>query len=164
MTRSKSALLACLLACLAAAVLGQSEETILPRRARIQMHSSRLEGAVYDCPDTLRMRGCDPHGCSLHARGRATYYVCGQCLDDRAYVMVHEGTRKAACGEGKIVRQSSDWAWKGKVLQQPTVCCTLQLLNKSNITQPISISDVKLSCMVAANGAGQLSSCNNTQE
>lgn len=136
MMRSKSALLACLLACLAAAVLGQSEEARLPRgsRAHLQMHSNQLQGAVYDCPDTLRMKGCDPHGCALHARGRATYYVCGQCMDDRAYVLVNEGTRKATCGEQQIVQQSRDVACTEKVLQQPPVRCTLQLLNKRNNT------------------------------
>lgn len=90
MAPGKSVVLACLLA---AAVLRGSEAWV------------EQGAAVYDCPDTPRMKGCAPTGCALEVRGRTSHLVCAQCLDDRAYVMVNGGTRKASCGEPQILAQ-----------------------------------------------------------
>ena len=87
MAHRKTVLLAGLLACIAASVL--------PWAAAYLDENA----AVYDCPDTPRMKGCSPTGCALHAKGRSHHLVCAQCLDDRAYVLVNAGTRKATCGE-----------------------------------------------------------------
>lgn len=91
MARAKSVLLAgLLLSCLAA--------TVFARPAVPEAEGS--DGpAVYDCPDTPKMKGCAPMGCARHMHGRASTLVCAKCEDDKAYLLVNAGTRKAQCGK-----------------------------------------------------------------
>jgi hypothetical protein len=91
MARAKSVLLAgLLLSCLAATVFA---------RPAVPEADAGDGMAVYDCPDTPKMKGCAATGCALHMHGRASTLVCAKCHDDKAYLLVNAGTRKAQCGK-----------------------------------------------------------------
>lgn len=94
MGRGKSLPLACLLllGCLTASATAAGV-------AKEEEQANDNTKAVYDCPNTPRMKGCAAQGCELQLKGRASMLVCGRCMDDKAYTLVNAGTRKAQCGE-----------------------------------------------------------------
>jgi hypothetical protein len=95
MARATSVMLGCLLlACLAADVLAKPIASVIAKT-----------NAIYDCPDTPRMKGCAVTGCALHLHGKSSTLVCAQCASQKAYVLVNENSRKAQCGEQAIGKQ-----------------------------------------------------------
>jgi hypothetical protein len=105
MARTKPVLACLLLSCLAAAALAT------PQQGRV--HGTIQKGllanaqAVYDCPDTPRMKGCAATGCALLMHGKSSTLVCAQCASEKAYTLVNGNTRKAQCGEccGHTIQQ-----------------------------------------------------------
>jgi hypothetical protein len=82
-----------LLACLAADVLAKRADPVSIAAGKAKTN------AIYDCPDTPRMKGCAATGCALHMHGKSSTLVCAQCASEKAYVLVNENTRKAQCGK-----------------------------------------------------------------